>query len=222
MRYNFSKTVLFKKTFFSMLFALVISLMCLWVFGDSIFLSTPVELLACLLITLSVGAVYISVAYFVLRRSTFSLDEDTIIFYKNNKEVSRVNLKESEGINILKSPFFNKCRRIFIKYGDKVIKFSVNEMVYRQIQHKLPYYFKSKKDGLIEIDKWYKLKTLALKISSITYYSAVIFIIITPAILGLMKDISPSYEQAKIYFLIAELAMYLSLIFSIKVDFLHR
>ncbi len=198
MKYKFSKTNVFKNTILAFVFTFVLSTLILVTLSDSLFLSTWLEIFACFFI--STGFAIICLCYSVIDYDKKSFDiveengSEILILYKNGKEYKRFDLSKVVGINIFKSHLYFNTRVIKITDGNDLFKMTISESVYKKISSRLPYYFKSQKDGLVEIKSAYKLKTLVLKLCVLCFYCFVIFLILTPAICGTIKEIPNRYE----------------------------
>lgn len=198
MRYKFSKTNIVKTTLIWFLFSLFLSLFLLvFVLSDSVFLSDGIEVLSCLGIAIGVGLISFSISFVTYSKKTFSIEERNgekmLVTYVGEKEYRIINLSEAVGINIFKSKLF-KTRTVKITDGNDLFTMSVSETVYNEISSDLPYYFKSKKESLVEIKSGYKLKTLAMKLCVIAFYGFLAILICVPSLMGAIKGIAHRYN----------------------------
>lgn len=201
MKYKFSKTNVLKTTVFWFFFALFLSFFLLvFVLADSVFLSSWIEVSACGGIAIGAALISFCCSYISYGKKSFTIEErdgqKLLIVYVGDKEARVINLSEAVGINILKSKLFFNTRLVRITTGDDLFKMSVSEAVYREISSDLPYYFKSQKEGLIEIKSGYKLKTLAMKLCVIFFYGVLAILVVVPSIMGAVKGISHRYNVA--------------------------
>ncbi len=198
MKYKFSKINIVKTTLSWFLFALFLSLFLLvFILSDSVFLSEGIEVLACLGIAMGTALISFCSAFTSYEKKAFSIEERNgekiLIVYKGEEEYRTINLSEAIGINILKSKLF-KTRTVKITNGDDLFTMYISEKVYNEISSELPYYFKSKKESLVEIKSGYKLKTLAMKLCVIAFYGFLAILIFVPSIMGAIKGISHRYN----------------------------
>lgn len=200
MRYNFSKKQIIKNSLIVFVYSLIISLFLLACISQ-IYSNFGLEILACISLSLGVTGIYALFGYLLHARKTFSVDEECVIFFLKNQEVKRIYHNELIETNIAKS-IFKGNRIINLTTKTETVSFAVNFRVYQRIRGFFPIYNDRKEDGLIKIDRAYKYKTLFMRLSVMVFYSAVLSLILTPIMLGLLYNISDFYSQAKqVYFL---------------------
>ncbi len=206
MRYNFSKKQIIKNSFIAFIYTFII---CCFILAciSQIYYNFWLEIIACLSVSLGVTAIFSVLSFLRHSRKQFSINEKELIFFINGKEVKRIEHKDLIEINIAKSIFKgNRVINLTTKEGN--ISFAVNFKVYQRIRGFFPIFNDKKEEGLIVFNGKYKLKTLAMRLCVLTFFFAVITLCVTPIMLGLLREVSDHYADAKkMYFLFLTISL---------------